>query len=107
MHHRLHAGSDRLETGQPQQVHCCGAQRGHRAGAIAPVAVGVLMELGVPDPVPALNAPTVAYQSPAYLIVAMQAQAATSRQSLVGTPKCEHQVALIACMPLLASGGAA
>jgi hypothetical protein len=37
MHHRLHAGSDRLETGQPQQVHCCGAQCAHRAGAIASV----------------------------------------------------------------------
>ena len=63
MHHRLHAGSDRLETGQPQQVHGCGAQRAHRAGAITPVAVGVCMELGVPDPVPALNAPTVAHKS--------------------------------------------
>jgi len=63
MHHRLHAGSDRLETGQPQQVHGCGAERAHHSGAIAPVAVGVFMELGVPDPVPALNAPTVAHQS--------------------------------------------
>ena len=63
MHHRLHAGSDRLETGQPQQVHGCGAQCAHRAGAIASVAVGVFMELGVPDPVPALNAPTVAHKS--------------------------------------------
>ena len=62
MHDRLQAGSDRLETGQPQQVHGRGAQRAHRAGAIAPVAVGVLMELGVTDPVPALNAPAVAYQ---------------------------------------------
>ena len=63
MHKRLYAGSDRLETGQPQQIHCRGAQRAHRAGAITPVAVGVLMELGVPDLVPALNAPTVAHQS--------------------------------------------
>jgi hypothetical protein len=63
MHHRLHASSDRLETGQPQQVHGCGAQCAHRAGAIASVAVGVFMELGVPDPVPALNAPTVAHKS--------------------------------------------
>jgi len=63
MHHRLHAGSDRLETGQPQEVHCCGAQCAHRAGAIASVAVGVFMELGVPDPVPAFNAPTVAHKS--------------------------------------------
>ena len=63
MHHRLHAGSDRLETGQPQQVHGRGAQRAHRAGAIVPVAVGIFMELGVPNPVPALNAPAVAYQS--------------------------------------------
>ena len=63
MHHRLHVSSDRLETGQPQQVHGRGAQRAHRAGAIVPVAVGIFMELGVPNPVPALNAPAVAYQS--------------------------------------------
>ena len=51
-----------METGQPQQVHGRCAQRAHRAGAIAPVAVGVLMELGVPNPVPALNAPESSYQ---------------------------------------------
>ena len=58
MHHRLHAAPDRLKATQPQQVQGCGPQRGHRSGAIAPVAMGVLLQLGVADPVPALNAPT-------------------------------------------------
>ncbi len=62
MHHRLQAGSDRLESGQPQQVHRCRAQGGHHSGTVTPVAVGILMELGAFDPVPALNAPAVAYQ---------------------------------------------
>ncbi len=57
MHHRLHAGSDRLKAGQPQQVHRCRSQRGHHPSAIAPITVGVLMQLGVTDPVPSLNAP--------------------------------------------------
>ena len=62
MHHRLHAGADRLKTSQPQQVECCSSQAGQRTSAIAPVAVGVLVELGVTDPVPALNAPAVPHQ---------------------------------------------
>ena len=62
MHHRLHPGSNRLKAGQPQQVESCGSQRGHRAGAITAVTVGILMELGVADPVPALNAPAVSHQ---------------------------------------------
>ena len=62
MHHRLHPGPDRPKPRQAQQVQRCGSQRGHRASAIAPVAVGVLMELGVADPVPALDAPAVSHQ---------------------------------------------
>jgi hypothetical protein len=62
VHHRLHTGADRLKARQSQQVECCCAQRGHRAGAITSVAVGVFMELGVPDPVPTLNAPAISYQ---------------------------------------------
>ena len=62
MHHRLQASPDRAKPSQPQQVHRCGAQGGHHSSAIAPIAVGILMELGVTDPVPALNAPAVAHQ---------------------------------------------
>ena len=62
VHHRLHPGADRLKAGQPQQVERCGSQRGHDAGAIPPVAVGVPVELGVANPVPALNAPAVPHQ---------------------------------------------
>jgi len=53
---------DRAEASQSQQVHRRRAQRGHYSGDIAPVAVGVLMELGVTDPVPALNPSAVANQ---------------------------------------------
>ena len=62
MHHRLHARADRLIPGQSEQVESCRAQRGHCSRAITPVAVGVLMELCVTDPVPALNAPAVPHQ---------------------------------------------
>ena len=62
VHHRLDASPDRLKTSQPQQVHRCGSQCGHRAGAITVVAVGILVQLGVADPVPALNAPAVTHQ---------------------------------------------
>ena len=34
----------------------------HRSGAVAPVAMGVLVQLGVTDPVPALNAPAIPHQ---------------------------------------------
>jgi hypothetical protein len=62
VHHRLHAGANRLKTSQPQQVECCRSQAGHHPCAIAAVAVGILVELGVTDPVPALNAPAVPHQ---------------------------------------------
>jgi len=62
VHHRLHARADRPESRQSQQVESCGSQRGHCSGAIAPVAMGILVELGVTDPVPAFNAPAIANQ---------------------------------------------
>ena len=62
MHYRLHAGADQLKARQSQQGECCRAQRGHRAGAIAPEAMGVLVELGVADPMPALDAPELTHQ---------------------------------------------
>lgn len=60
VHHRLHPSADRLKTSQPQQVECCSLQAGQRTSAIAAVAVGVLVDLGVTDPVPALTIPFVA-----------------------------------------------
>ena len=62
MHHRLNSGLDRPEFSQPQQVESCGAQCGHHSGAIAAIPVRILVQLGVADPVPALNAPAVANQ---------------------------------------------
>jgi hypothetical protein len=62
VYHRLHPGSNRSKTSQPQQVHRCSSKCGHRSGAIAAVAVGILVELGVWDPVPALYAPEVSNQ---------------------------------------------
>jgi len=60
VHHRLHARADRPESSQAQQVESCSSQRGHGSPAIAPVAMGVLVELGVTNPVPAFNAPAIA-----------------------------------------------
>ena len=62
MHHRLDATTDREKSSQPQPVENCRSQRGQRSGAIAVVTLGVLMELGVADPLPALDAPAVANQ---------------------------------------------
>jgi len=62
VHHGLHPSADRPKPSQPQQVQRRCSQRGHRAGTIAAVTVGVLMELGVADPVPAFNAPAVPHQ---------------------------------------------
>jgi hypothetical protein len=88
MHHRLHASPDRLKPSQAHQVQGGGAQRGHHAGAIAPVAVGVLMELGVADPVPTLNAPAVSHQ--------------LQQGCCCGAQACEKQVA---CLKWLAVSG--
>ena len=62
MHHRLHARTDRPESSQPQQVQRPSPQSGHGSGAIAAIPVRILVELGVADPVPALNAPSVTHQ---------------------------------------------
>ena len=62
MHHGLHSASDRPKPSRPQQVQGSGSQRGHHSGAITAIAVGVLMKLGVADPVPAFNAPAVSHQ---------------------------------------------
>lgn len=61
MSYGLHAGSDRLKTSQSDQVEGCRPQRRHRSGPFAPVAMGVLVQLGVTDPVPAFNAPAVSH----------------------------------------------
>jgi len=61
--HRLQAGADRLKSIQPQQIQACRPQRSQRTGAVAPVAMGVLMELGIADPVPAFQAPAVLHQT--------------------------------------------
>ena len=63
MHHRLQALSDRVETGQSQQVESSGAQGCRHSSAVDAVAVVVLMKLGVTDSVPALDAPTLSCQS--------------------------------------------
>jgi len=62
VHHRLHACPDRLKPRQAQQVESSRPQRRHRASTVAPVAVGVLLELGIADPVPDLDAPAVSHQ---------------------------------------------
>ena len=59
---RLNARADRPDSSQSQQVESCGSQRGHRAGAITAVMVGILMELGVANPVPAVNALAISHQ---------------------------------------------
>ena len=46
-----------IGTQPPKQVQGAGSQRGHHAGTVASVAVGVLIELVVLDLVPALDAP--------------------------------------------------
>ena len=62
MHHRLHAGTDRLKPLQPQKVHRSCPQSGQRTSAVAAVPVRVFVELGVADPVPAFKAPAVSHQ---------------------------------------------
>lgn len=48
---------------EAQQVEGCRSQARHHASAITPVKMGILMQLCVSDPVPALNAPAVAHLS--------------------------------------------
>ena len=63
MHHRLQALADRVETGQAQQIETSGAQGRHDAGTVAAVAVIVFPQLGVADPVPALQTPALSHQA--------------------------------------------
>ena len=62
MHHGLQTCPNRAKTGQPQQIHRRRAQGRHHPGAVASVAVSVLAELGVANPVPALEASSVSHQ---------------------------------------------
>jgi len=59
---RLQTGPNRLKPIQPQQVQGGCPQRGQCTGTVAPVAMGIFLELGVADPVPALQAPAVPHQ---------------------------------------------
>jgi len=91
VHHRLHASPDRSESRQAQQVESCGSQRGHRSGAITAVTVGILMELGVADPVPALNAPAVPHQ--------------LQQRFWGGAQACEKEVLRLKRLAVAAAGG--
>jgi len=62
MHRRLHARADRPKSSQAHQVERFGSQRGHHSGAVAPLAVGILIGLAIADPVPTFNSPAVANQ---------------------------------------------
>jgi hypothetical protein len=63
VHHRLQALADGAESSQSQQVQRCGSQRCHHSGAITAVTVIVFPQLGVADPVPALQAPALSHQT--------------------------------------------
>lgn len=62
MHRCLNSGSDRPKTSQAQQVQSRGSQHGYCFGAIAPVAMGFVVDLGVAEEVPAFNASAGAHQ---------------------------------------------
>lgn len=47
---------------QSELVGGCRPQSRHRSGPVAPLAMGVLVQLGVTDPVPGFNAPAVEHQ---------------------------------------------
>lgn len=49
---------DRPKPSQPQQIEGCCSHTGNGSSAIAAVTVGVLVELGIADPVPVFNAPS-------------------------------------------------
>ncbi len=55
MHHCVQALADGVESSQAQQIQGCGPHRGQHASPVAAVAVFVLVELGVADPVPAFQ----------------------------------------------------
>ena len=60
--HRGQPSSYRVVTVEPKQVQGQSAQRGQHRCTGAAIAVVILMELGVAEPVPAFNAPTVPHQ---------------------------------------------
>ena len=59
----VHPRTDRPKPFGPQQVQCCRLETGQCTGTVAPVAMGVLLQLGVADRVPALQAPAAPHQS--------------------------------------------
>ena len=61
--HRLHPRMDRLKPFESQQVQGSRLESGHRTGTVAPVAIGVLLELGIADTVPTLDTRTTLHQS--------------------------------------------
>ncbi len=63
MHHCLQALSNRVESSQAHEIHRSGSQGCHHSGGVAAVSVVVLLELGVTNPVTALDAPTLSCQS--------------------------------------------
>ena len=62
MGHGGQPSSHRVVTVEPKQVQGQGAQRGQHRCTGAAIAVVILMELGVAEPVPAFNAPAVPHQ---------------------------------------------
>jgi hypothetical protein len=56
-------GADRFKPRQPQQIQRRRSETSHDTSAIPSVAIGVLIKLGVAEPVPTFNAPTVTRQS--------------------------------------------
>ncbi len=62
MHYLPHARADCCKPRQSQQAQGRRLEASRDAFAIASVAMGVLMELGVADPVPPLDAPPVSLQ---------------------------------------------
>ncbi len=57
MHHGVQTLPDRVESSQAQQIQRCGPHRGQHASPVTAVAVFVLVELGIANPLRAFNAP--------------------------------------------------
>ncbi len=55
----LHHRTDRLKPFEPQKIQCDRPETDHRTGTVAREAMGVLLELGNAEPVPALDTPAV------------------------------------------------
>ena len=58
----MHSRADGGKSPQAQQVQCNGAETSHHTSSIASVAMGILLELRVADPMPPLDAPAVFHQ---------------------------------------------